>query len=316
MLDGWLKRTDIEGAAHPAPRLGPHAGVSRMSELGRARQGMGQRLSGIYLPELRKAAGLARPALFGAALLLAGATALALLPSQGGASAPDEQLPVAQAAPAAPEKPAWLPIIRPLRLFALESPELIKAAANYDAIRATAGDGREDSLSFGSAARIDALFMRLSVYRAGSEASDPAPFFVDLSRRAASVGLAVAKATPGETMRSKFGDMETAEMKLSMNGVERACLAFRRAVPGESLRIGGWYCAPVGGFAGRAGLSCLVDRLALLSAGEDLLLRDGFVAAERRRGGCGKAPMLASAAGGTTPAQDFNPAKLRGIKAR
>ncbi|MFI5011022.1 MAG: hypothetical protein ACHQAY_01615 [Hyphomicrobiales bacterium] len=284
---------------------------------GTPHKGAGWDFARSYLPEMRKAAHLARPALLGVALLLACATALLILPGSSGASAPEEPKSAAtRGSSSAPEKPAWQRVIRPIRLLALESPELVKAAPDYDAVRSTKGDGREDILSFGSVARNDALFMRLAVYRAGSEAADPAPFFVDLARRAVSAGLAISKATPGEPMRTKFGDMETADVRLSMNGVERSCLAFRRAVSGEGLRLAGWYCAPAGGFAGRAGLSCLVDRLALISAGEDHVLRDGFVAAERRRPACGKAPLLAASAGGAPLAQNTNPPRLRGIKTR
>jgi len=118
--------------------------------------------------------------------------------------------------------------------------------------------------------------------------------------------------TPGEPMHSKFGEMETADIKLSGAGVERQCLAFRRAAPGEALRLTGWYCGPAGAFAGRAGLACLIDRLALLGAGEDSELRDGFAAAERRRMACGKAPLLAQAA---EPAR-ASPPRLRGAKLR
>jgi hypothetical protein len=313
MLDGWLKAgITREGAGSKAPE--PPSHWAAIGNHGRKAQA---RLARTYLPELRTAAlRFAKPLLFGAALLLACATALLLLPGRGGADAPDDRKAATPATPGGPEKPAWLPVVRPIRLFALEAPELIKAVASYDAIRSTAGDGREDSLSFGAAARLDALFMRLSVYRAGSEAADPAPFFVDLTRRVATAGLAVSKATQGEPIRTKFGDMEIAEMKLSMKGVERSCLAFRRAVPGESLRLGGWYCTPAGAFGGRAGLSCLIDRLALISAGEDNALRDGFVAAERRRLACGKSPMLAASVASAASAQDPNPPRLRGLKPR
>ncbi|SDQ89331.1 hypothetical protein SAMN05444161_0999 [Rhizobiales bacterium GAS191] len=263
---------------------------------------------------------LVKPALFAVALLLAGATLVLLLPGQSGATAPDEPKPdepkvaAAPSPPALPPKPAFVPIIRPIRLFALEAPELVKAVANYDAIRSTGGDGREDDLSFGSAARTDALHLRLAIYRAGSEAGEASPLFVELTRRAAAAGLAVSKTTPGKPMRSKFGEMETAEVRLSMQGVERSCLAFRRAVTGEALRLTGWYCAPAGAFAGRAGLACLIDRLALLSAGEDTALRNGFVSAERRRLACGKAPLLAASAGSLPLANDANPPRLRGTK--
>lgn len=318
MLDGWLKEAGIEldDAAHEGSQVEPHFDASARGQFDGSRRSRRSSSSSSYAPGSPKAGKLQRAALFGVALLFACATAFFVLSGESGAM-PQERETLAQPAPVAPEKPTWIPVIRPIHLFALEAPELIKAAANYDAVRSTTSDGREDNLSFGSAARVDALFMRVSVYRLGSEAKDPVPFFVDLSRRAASVGLAVGKTTPGEAMATKFGDMEIAETKLGMNEIERSCLAFRRALPGEKLRLAGWYCAPAGSFAGRAGLSCLIDRLALLSAGEDNTLRDSFVAAERRRpAACGKGPLFAASAGTAPLPAEIGPAKLRGIRPR
>ena len=314
MLDRWLKTAGVgpDGLAQQGTREERVFDASQWREFDGSAEGLGPRRSG---RRRRGALRFQRIALFGFGTLFACAAALLLLSADSGASSAEADKPGGQAGPQAFERPAWLPVVRPIHLFALEAPELIKTTQNYDAIRSTVGDGREDNLSFGSAARGDALFMRVSVYRSGSEATDPAAFFVDLSRRAASVGLSVAKTTPGEAMGTKFGEMETAEVKFSSGDVERSCLAFRHAVPGENLRISGWYCAPAGGFAGRAGLSCLIDRLALLSAGEDHVLRDGFVAAERRRPAtCVKGPLMA----GTVPAAlapEIGNAKLRGVKA-
>jgi hypothetical protein len=323
MLDGWLKAAGIElddtaheGPQGEAPQVERHFDAARWTKFGGSRRRRRSSSSSSYAPGSLKAARLQRAALFGVALLFACATAFFVLSGESGAMSQERET-AALPTSAGPEKPAWIPVIRPIHLFALEAPELIKAAANYDAVRSTTSDGREDNLSFGSAARVDALFMRVSVYRLGSEAKDPAPFFVDLSRRAASVGLAVGKTTPGEAMPTKFGDMEIAEIKLTMNEVERSCLAFRRALPGEKLRLAGWYCAPAGSFAGRAGLSCLINRLALLSAGDDDTLRDSFVAAERRRpAACGKGPLLAASAGIAPLPAEIGPTRLRGIKAR
>jgi hypothetical protein len=264
------------------------------------------------LPVLGKAARVVRSVLVGVTLLLACVTAALLLSNSGDAGLPE----MTALKPTPALKPAWLPILRPIRLFALEAPELTKAAASYQAIRSTLGDGREDDLTFGSAAGTEAPFVRIAVYRSGSEASEPAPLAADLAQRAAAAGLVAGKAAPGEPIHSKFGEMQIVEVKLSQTELERSCLAFRRAVAGEALRIAGWYCAPVDGFAGRAGVSCLIDRLALISAGEDLALRDGFVAAERRRVSCGKIPMLAASIASPPVAEGREPPRLRGIKLR
>jgi hypothetical protein len=319
MLDGWLREAGIrlDDTAHEQPKLEQNFDASKWSRFGGSGRSERSASPSSYHPGSRKAAKLQRLALFGVAFLFACATVLFVLSGESGAAPPEKPIATPPAGEAAPEKPAWIPVIRPIHLFALEAPELMKAAANYDAMRSTTSDGREDFLSFGSAARADAPFMRISVYRVGSEVKDPAPLFVDLSRRASTLGLAVGRTTPGEAMQTKFGDMEVVEAKLSANDVERSCFAFRRAVPGERLRLAGWYCPPAGSFAGKAGITCLIDRLSLLSAGEDNQLRESFVAAERRRpAGCGKGPLLAASAGGAPLPVEISPTKLRGIRAR
>ena len=254
------------------------------------------------------------PVILGVALLAVCAALLLLMAPDGGrASASEEAPPSASTTPA---KPAWLPVIRPIRLILLEAPELAKTISNYEAVRSTVGDGREDSLSFGSVARIDAPFMRIAIYRAGAEAVSPAPFFVELSRRAAFSGLSVTKIAPSSPMQTKFGEMETAETKLVSEGTERSCVAFRHGVDGDKLRIFGWYCASVAAFVGKAALSCVIDRLSLISAGEDNALRDAFVVAERQRAACAKAPMLAATAPLPAVAQSAQPPRLRGTKTR
>jgi hypothetical protein len=259
----------------------------------------------------------ARPPLLGAPPLVAWAAALLLLTAEGGAGMAQEP-EIARNTPTlvARGTSSFVSIDRPTALFALDSAELAKAGESHDAVRARTGDGREDSLTFGAAARSDAPFMELAVYRIGSEASDPAPFFVELSRRAAAAGLAVSKATPADPMRSKFGDLESADVKLSLNGVERSCVAFRRAVPGETLQLGGWYCPPAGSFAERAELSCIIDRLEPSNANEDRTTREGFAKAEDRRLGCGRPPVLTASALAAPPVQTVDPPRRHGTKAR
>jgi hypothetical protein len=268
-------------------------------------------------PDSRAAVMFARPFLFGVALLLACATALLLLSARGGATTQEEAKEAAQQP--AQRMPSWLPVVHPTPRFALDSAELVKLAKSYDAVRSATGDGREDRLTFGAAAQTGEPFVALGIYRAGSEAIEPALFFVELSRRAAAAGLAVSKATPGDPLRGKFGEMESAEVRLSTDdGVERSCLAFRRAAPGEGLRLSGWYCPPAGAFPERAELSCLVDRLELSGANDDKVLRDAFAAAQGRRLGCGKppAPVLTASAAGMAAILEANPLRPHGTKGR
>jgi hypothetical protein len=234
--------------------------------------------------------------LLGTAFICISTAALFLLPGRGGATmSEDPEVASREASPAPPVPSSWTRIAHPAPLFTLDAAEFSKTDKSYEAMRSTQGEGREDRLVFGAAARIGEPFMEIAILRGGAEAGDDAPFFVDLSRRAAAAGVAVAKAAPGEPMPSKFGDMESAEARLSANGAERSCLAFRRAVPGEALRILGWYCPPEGARERAPELSCLMERLELSGTTEDKTLRDAFAAAQARRLGCSKPPPLSAA---------------------
>jgi hypothetical protein len=277
----------------------------------------------------RRSAPSASLILFGTAFICISSAALLLLPARGGATMPEEpKIATREPSPAPGDAPSWTRIAHPAPLFTLEAIELSKMQMSYEATRSTQVEGREDRLVFGSAARADEPFIEVAILRAGAEAGEAASFFVDLSRRAAAAGVAVAKASPGEPLPSKFGEMESAETRLSANGAERSCLAFRRAVPGEVLRLFGWYCPSEGARARAPALSCLIERLELSGTTEDKTLRDVFAAAQARRLGCktpaapaslaaGKAPMVISASAASLgPLLETKPPRPRGTKRR
>ena len=246
----------------------------------------------------RRAAPSASVILFGAAFICISTAALLFLPARVGASmAVEPKIALREASPQPLETPSWTRILHPAPLFTLDAAELSKTEKTYEALRSTLGDGREDRLVFGALARVDEPFMEVAILRVGTEAGDAAPFFVELSRRAASAGVAVAKAAPGEPFPSKFGEMESAETRLSTNGVERSCLAFRRAIAGEALRLLGWYCAPEGVSTRAPELSCLIERLEVSGNTDDETLREAFASAQTRRLGCKAphAPVIATA---------------------
>ncbi|MBV9974175.1 MAG: hypothetical protein JO105_02145 [Hyphomicrobiales bacterium] len=237
----------------------------------------------------RRSSASASLVLFGVALLATCAGVLFLLPARGGATMPEEpKIAARDLASVTSEPPQWTSLAHPAPLFTLVVPELQKTEKIYQAMRSTFGEGREDRLVFGEAAREEAPFAEIAIYRTGSEAGEPVPFFVDLSRHAASAGVSVAKATPGASIRSKFGEMESAEARLVASSVERSCLAFRHAIAGESLRLLGWYCAPAGSASGTMDLACLVERLELSGVTDDKVLREAFAAVQTRRIGCAK----------------------------
>lgn len=184
------------------------------------------------------------------------------------------------ASPPAPS-PRWVDIAKPYQLYTLEAPELAKLPKLYEARRLAEGAGRIDSLTMGSFGGPGAWLV-LGIRRFGADVAGDPGFFVDIARRAAQVGVSVShSAVPGQ-IASRFGGLDHAVVVLERGGVQAKCLAFRSAETGPDFALTGLYCA-----AGRepepGNLVCLLDRLGLAAAGEDVALRKIFVSAELKR---------------------------------
>jgi hypothetical protein len=188
-----------------------------------------------------------------------------------------------------PPAPVWLDIAKPSQLFVLSAPQLSREKFAYAARTHSTGGGREDLLTFGEFAG-KKWFFRLSAYRHGQESAADAPFFVDMARRAAPLGLSLDHATLERAEKTRFGDLETAELTLSENRFSRAnCRGFRLVRASLGLTLAGLACAPGAEPLSAPDLACLVNRLDLLGAGADRPLRDffGAVQAQGKRG-CGE----------------------------
>jgi hypothetical protein len=260
-------------------------------------------------------------ALMTAALCTVALTGLMLMPEPlelrptqvTGSIAPDKLLgDLGNEVAKAEEAPinAWLSVEGPRVRFALSSPDFEGIVRRYEAATHPAGGGRDDVLVFGAFAAVSphtapGPHMRLSIYRTGREAPAPGTFFVDLVRRAGESGLAVTKSAVATPMSSKFGAVEVADVLLAGQGNERACLAFRLVAPAPGLRLTGWQCGTAEKPADRAALGCLIDRLDLVGASNDLALANYFASTELRRQPCAQA----SAAGSSRKATWLDPAQ-------
>lgn len=190
-------------------------------------------------------------------------------------------------APTAAETPGWTQVRRPIELFVLESPELDRAEARYASRHNRAGH-REDSLGWGNlgtsgpgAAKAHAV---VTIGRSEDAASSS--LLVHTARRAALDGIAVVRSARPQPMQTKFGEFEVADMAFSVvDGAESACMAFRHVREGTDVWISGWLCNGRK-VVDRPGLACMLDRLSLMKAGEDKVLRAVFTEAERRRVMC------------------------------
>lgn len=191
---------------------------------------------------------------------------------------------IVDAAPQAPLRilPAnWINIQKPFQLYGLASPEFGKVPTTYEARRPTSGEGRSDTLNFGAFDGAGA-FLSINVLRSGDTGTDPG-FFVDLARRAAEAGLSVSHiAQPGD-IAGRFGTIEHAGATLARGGIEAHCQLFRLRETGPGLHVAGLACLAGGREMEPGGLACLVDRLSLVSAGDDAPLRQFFVTAELKR---------------------------------
>lgn len=145
-------------------------------------------------------------------------------------------------------------------LFYIRALEDGQAAAAYEAT-ARDGDGaRKDALTLGDPFS-GGPFLR-AMARIGGISPGQSLFFVDMARQAAEIGEAVAhsvnpQATPGGMLSS--------EITLEAGGHQRACLGFRFA--GASSDLSGLACSAADRPLNRAGLECLISRIAPTAAG-------------------------------------------------
>lgn len=211
-------------------------------------------------------------------------------------------LPVAQqnGPVAAPHivRPAWSEIQKPFRLFGLNSPEWGRQPTAYRAERHRDG-GRRDHLTFGTFDS-NQPWLHLTLYRIGTADSGPAPFFVDMARRAAPAGFSIARMGQPKPLPTRFGPFEAADFtlegKAALPGQSTRCVGFRLA-GANVLQIGGFACAPPGRAIDRVRLACTLDLIDLVSAGDDTELRQFFTGAAAELGAACRNPDPAGADG-------------------
>ncbi len=175
----------------------------------------------------------------------------------------------------------WQVSRKPVEILTLQAPQFGRAPAQYMSRSNAAGD-REDVLTFESASA-ELPDARVTLRRSQSGITAPS-LFIDMTRQQAERGMAVARAGTADKLPTKFGDIEAADMTfVDSDGRHQACLAFRST---SRVGIAGWYCAPQGVAVERPEVSCFIDRLTLLKAGDDKDLRMVFTEAEQRRRPC------------------------------
>ncbi len=232
-----------------------------------------------------------------------------------------QEPPAGQALANAAAAAAWVEIRHPLGLYDLAGTEFSKRPAGYRAWRREADGAREDVMSFGRPGE-DRPFLQLSLLRAGSPAQPSDDELADgLGRLAGTRGFSATAIRPAAPVDTRLGPFETADLLLWDRGSGTPCLGFRGEAHGGSvLHVSGFACGTAERPLDRAALACALDRVDLVSAGDDAALRAVFVAAERRGGAsCAGAGAIAPASllgtrrrsGWLDPESDMPP--LRGL---
>lgn len=172
--------------------------------------------------------------------------------------------------------------------FAIHETETGEKTVSYDVFRHPDG-GRRDVILWTAAGQTPAG--ELELLRAGNAGHAELPA-ADVAARMDPGGLRAVVAEG--MMNTKFGAIPLLGFADRPVGA-RNCLRFTRLVDGVNLRLSGWSCAHTTIPALRASIACTLDRLTLLSAGNDPELAGAFARAELQRSGCG-APAVAMSA--------------------
>ncbi len=188
--------------------------------------------------------------------------------------------------------PEWVTIQRPLASFALGLPDVGGQQIRHQSRRDLHSHVREEQIRAGEFAT-DVAYATITVRNVAPETRPG--FFIDMARFAAEGGIAITRASTSVAMSSKFGLVETADMIMDAGHASRACIGFRHTAETVAFSFQGWFCGNAARAADRQQLTCMLDRLNLVGAGEDRALRGYFSKAElNRQQGC-LSPKLAAA---------------------
>ncbi|MBR1141854.1 hypothetical protein [Bradyrhizobium sp. AUGA SZCCT0431] len=174
-------------------------------------------------------------------------------------------------------KDAWSLVDRSSRAFAVSQFDPHDKTEAYEIFRHPKG-GRRDVFQWRGADKKPVA--ELEIYRPGGELGHAGPAIAEIAARMDPGDLEAAG-----LIDSKFGAVTLLRL---ISGAEaaRGCLGFMKRVSDSNFRISGWSCQGDSLPARRAAISCMLNRLTLLSTGNDPKLAEIFARAELRRADC------------------------------
>jgi len=156
-------------------------------------------------------------------------------------------------------RPDWTAATRSIPAFASNQYDLSYKTRSYEILRHPEG-GRKDVLRWN--AGNGRPVAELEIYRPGGE----------------SEALAVTEGVG--TIDSKFGPVTL------LRRTNHACLGFLKVIEQPALRISGFVCRGGTVPARGAAIACMLNRLSLITAGNDAKLAELFARAEMKRVDC------------------------------
>lgn len=210
-------------------------------------------------------------------------------------------------------RPGWSVASRSHPAFAVSSLELPEKSETYEILRHPEG-GRKDVFHWGP--QDEKPVAELEIYRPGGEFNPSKALSSEASSSEALEAEIAARMDPegaheleaAGVVDSKFGVVTL--LRLSRNpGGAQPCLGFIKRLGGAALQISGWSCQGSTLPARRAAIGCMLNRLTLLSAGNEPKLAELFARAELKRASCATAAAPAVSADWVMSAE--NP-RLRG----
>ncbi|WLB54088.1 hypothetical protein [Bradyrhizobium japonicum] len=180
----------------------------------------------------------------------------------------------------AAEKPGWSVADRSQPAFALSRLDSSEKTASYVILRHPEG-GRRDVMRWTGEA--DKPVAELEIYREGSEFDVTRPATADLA-----VHMGLGETTPLEQaglIDTKFGPVALFRPTGTAEGA-RACLGYLKRSEEPALQISGFSCQGDTLPARRAAIACTLNRLTLLTSGNEPKLAELFAHAELKRRSC------------------------------
>ncbi len=177
-------------------------------------------------------------------------------------------------------KPGWSVADRSHPAFALSRTDSSDKTVSYTILRHPEG-GRRDVMRWTGEA--DKPLAELEIYREGGEFDVTRPAMMDL---AVQMGLGAATSLEqAGLIETKFGAVVLFRPTAAAVGA-RACLGYLKRHEEPGLQISGFSCQGDALPAQRAAIACMLNRLTLLTSGNEPKLADLFARAELKRRGC------------------------------